>query len=64
MEIYYILIVVVITSIYIYHISLQFKITQGAYKIQKWNTAVEQLIKIQSLRIGTFQVTILSCQMY
>lgn len=64
MEIYYMLIVVLITSIYIYQISLQFKITQEAYKIWKWITAVEQLIKIQSLRIGTFQVTILSCQMY
>jgi len=33
MEIYYMLIVVLITSIYIYQISLQFKITQEAYKI-------------------------------
>ena len=41
-----------------------FKITQGAYKIRKLNTAVEKLIKIQSLRIGTFQVSILSCKMY
>lgn len=64
MEIHYILIVVLITSIYIYQISLQFKITQGAYKIRKLNTAVEKLIKIQSLRIGTFQVSILSCKMY
>lgn len=33
MEIYYMLIVVLITSIYIYQISLQFKITQEVYKI-------------------------------
>lgn len=48
--------------VYTFIRSLQFKITQGAYKIRKLNTAVEKLIKIQSLRIGTFQVSILSCK--